>query len=106
MNRQRFKLSSFCLLATAADFVDYIMNNAQYLMTCNDKVVEGGKTNPTKKMTSKNVEKSRRADFCFRPSVPGLTTNTALKAIASSSGNKRSLTVIKPLDGGTPVIGY
>ena len=31
VNRQRFKLSPFCWLATTADFVDYIVKNAQFV---------------------------------------------------------------------------
>ena len=49
VNRQRFKLSPFCWLVTAADFVDYIVKNAQFVITCNYKVVEHGKTNPIKR---------------------------------------------------------
>ena len=61
MNRQRFKLSPFCWLVTTADFVDYIVKKAQFVITCNYKVIEDGKTNPTKK-DDVNRLKNRR-DF-------------------------------------------
>jgi hypothetical protein len=35
--------------ATAADFVDCMVKNAQFLIMCNYKVEDDGKTNPTKK---------------------------------------------------------
>jgi hypothetical protein len=46
---QRFKLSSFCWLATAAEFVDYIVKKSQFVITCNYKVVAHGKTIRIKK---------------------------------------------------------
>ena len=45
---QRFKLSSFCWLATAAEFVDYIVKTSQFVITCNYKVVAQEKTNRIK----------------------------------------------------------
>ena len=77
MNRQRFKLSPLCWLETAADFVDYIVKKAQVLIICNYKVVEHGKTNPTQRDDVNTLKN------------PGPTTNTALEAIASSSGKNR-----------------
>jgi hypothetical protein len=91
MTWQRFKLSSFYRLLTAADFVDYIMKTAQSLMTCIAEVVEDGKTNLTKKMTSiGNRGVMNLADFRFRPPTRPRTDDKYLSSIYRymSTGNK------------------